>query len=221
VVVFLGETAAYVYTKNNALSDFTLTANNACGSSTSMQQSAPCFLAGSRVSMADGSTKTIETVAVGDKVIGAFGEENVVLALHRPLLGFKQMSRINRDHSTTAHHPHISVDKQFYCMDPRTLDEETYGKTHKVLNDAGELVDRFLPGLKKGRTQQLVLGVELKTIEGSRVVTVTEMYSLPPETQLYNLVVGGSHTYHVDGYAVTGWPSEQDFDYDTWSPKIA
>jgi hypothetical protein len=39
-------------------------------------------------------------------------------------------------------------------------------------------------------------------------------YSLPPETQLYNLVVGGSHTYHVEGYAVTGWPREDDFDYD-------
>jgi hypothetical protein len=38
-----------------------------------------------------------------------------------------------------------------------------------------------------------------------------------PETQLYNLVVGGSHTYHVDGYAVTGWPNEDDFDYDLWN----
>jgi hypothetical protein len=43
-----------------------------------------------------------------------------------------------------------------------------------------------------------------------------ETYSMPPDTQLYNLVVGGSHTYHVDGYAVTGWPREDDFDYDLW-----
>ena len=42
---------------------------------------------------------------------------------------------------------------------------------------------------------------------------------MPEDTQLYNLVVDGSHTYHVDGYAVTGWPSENDFDYDTWSRK--
>jgi hypothetical protein len=27
---------------------------------------------------------------------------------------------------------------------------------------------------------------------------------------------GGSHTYNVDGYAVTGWPNEEDFDYDLW-----
>jgi hypothetical protein len=31
--------------------------------------------------------------------------------------------------------------------------------------------------------------------------------------------MSGSHTYHVDGYAVTGWPSEHDFDYDTWNAK--
>ena len=42
---------------------------------------------------------------------------------------------------------------------------------------------------------------------------------MPSDTQLYNLVVGGSHTYHVDGYAVTGWPREDDFDYDRWICK--
>lgn len=39
---------------------------------------------------------------------------------------------------------------------------------------------------------------------------------MSPDTQLYNLVIDGSHTYHVDGYAVTGWPKEDDFDYDVW-----
>jgi len=32
-----------------------------------------------------------------------------------------------------------------------------------------------------------------------------------------NLVISGSHTYHVDGYAVTGWPREDDFNYDNWA----
>ena len=70
-----------------------------------------------------------------------------------------------------------------------------------------------------GRVQQLEVGVELKTVDGSRAVTFFETYEMGPDTQLYNLVVGGSHTYHVDGYAVTGWPKEDDFDYDVWCVK--
>ncbi len=214
--IWLTETSIRVYAVG--YSNTTITAVNDCGSTVSGSLG-PCFLEGSLVTLANGSTKPIEDVRVGDIVVGAFGEENVVLGLHRPILGSKQMCKINDEHSTTAHHPHISIDKKFYCCDPYTLDEETYGKTHKVFNAFGEFVDRYLPGLKKGRTQQLVEGVELKTIEGSRVVKTLDMYSLPPETQLYNLVVGGSHTYHVDGYAVTGWPSEEDFDYDSWNPR--
>ena len=180
---------------------------------------APCFLEGALVQMADGWTKPIETVAVGDAVLGAFGEINEVLALHRPLLGENLMCRINEEHSTTNHHPHISVDKQFYCGNPGLVNTATYGRTHKVIDGSGAIIDRLLHGLRPDRVQPLRTGIQLKTVEGSRVVRVFEPYALPPETQLYNLVVGGSHTYHVDGYAVTGWPREDDFDYDTWEKK--
>ena len=78
----------------------------------------------------------------------------------------------------------------------------------------------MLYGLHPNRIQTLAIDQSLKTVEGARAVTALEEYSLPPETQLYNLVVGGSHTYHVDGYAVTGWPREDDFDYESWSPKV-
>lgn len=192
----------------------TITARNACGSSTSSAQ--PCFLAGSLVQMADGSTKPIEDVKVGEKLLGAFGETNTVLALHRPLLGEALMCKINDEHSTTNHHPHISADRKFYCGDPTTVNTRTYGRPHKVIDEQGQVVDRMLHGLRPSRVLKLDLGVELKTVEGSRPVQKLETYSLPPETQLYNLVMSGSHTYHVDGYAVTGWPSEEDFDYDMW-----
>jgi hypothetical protein len=217
LVVPTGETTAYVYTNN--LSSFILTAINSCDSASSEEQSAPCFLAGSLVAMADGTTKAIEDVRVGDMVVGAFGEINAVLALHRPLLGSRRMCRINDEHSTTAHHPHISADRGFYCMDPYTLDEETYGRAHVVLNAEGQEVEQYLHGLQKGRVQQLVEGVALKTLEGSRVVRTVALYDLPADTQLYNLVVAGSHTYHVEGYAVTGWPREDDFNYDAWAPR--
>ena len=78
----------------------------------------------------------------------------------------------------------------------------------------------MLHGLHPDRVQSMTVGVSLKTLGGSRTVDTLEVYNLPPETQLYNLVVGGSHTFHVDGYAVTGWPREDDFDYDSWTPRV-
>ena len=94
--------------------------------------------------------------------------------------------------------------------------DTAYGKIHKIIDADGNVVERMLQGLNKERIQKLELGVELKTIDGSKVTHSLETYSLPYETQLYHLMVGGSHTYFVDGYAVTGWPDEKDFDYDNW-----
>jgi len=197
----------------------TVTAITACGNTSSTINVNPCFLAGSLVHMADGGTKAIEDVLVNDLVIGAFGEINTVLALHRPILGSAKMCKINDEHSTTNHHPHVSVDKKFYCGDPDLVSGTTYGHKHKVIDEHGNVVERMLDGLAKERIQKLETGIELKTIEGSRIARTIEVYSMPEDTQLYNLVIGGSHTYHVDGYAVTGWPSELDFDYDAWVPK--
>ena len=196
-----------------------LNVTNSCSSVSTTAPAYPCFLKGSPVTMANGSSKPIEEVAVGDQVRGAFGEINTVLALHRPLLGTAQMAKINNTHSTTSHHPHISADKQFYCVHPARVDNQTYGREHDVIDGEGNTVKRMLHGLKKGRTQVMTLGLNLKTVDGSRVLETLEIYDLPPETQLYNLVVDGSHTYYVEGYAVTGWPREDDFDYENWISK--
>lgn len=211
-------TANIIFTTNYNVT-ITLTASNSCGSSAGNINDNPCFLEGALVTMADFSTKPIEFVCVGDYVLGAFGEINNVLALHRPLLGEAPMCRINDEHNTTNHHPHISADRKFYSGDPERVLAGTYGRSHDVLLADGVPGRMHLHGLSKERILQLACGIELKTIEGSRITRTLEIYSLPPETQLYNLVVGGSHTYHVDGYAVTGWPREDDFDYDTWAPR--
>ena len=210
---------ANIYTNNaDNIRTFTVTVTVGGYSISDSKNTQPCFLAGSLVQMGDGTTKVIEDVMVNDQVLGAFGEINTVLFLHRPKLGSAQMCKINNEHSTTNHHPHISADKKFYCGDPARVSGSTYGRFHLVINSVGDSKFMKLHGLKKERIQKLTVGVDLKTVEGSRVVTTLEVYSMPPETQLYNLVVGGSHTYHVEGYAVTGWPREDDFNYDTWSP---
>jgi hypothetical protein len=196
----------------------TMTLTNDCGSATASGPAGVCFLAGARVAMADGTEKVIEDVVVGDRVIGAFGEVNEVLALHRPLLGANRMCNINGEHHTSNHHPHIGPNRKFYSNDLAWLQSATYGREHDVINADGITEKRMLHGLAAGRVQQLTIGAALKTLEGARPVRTLDVYELPADTQLYNLVIGGSHTFHVDGYAVTGWPREDDFDYDAWTP---
>jgi hypothetical protein len=222
LVQFTGPTSVNVYLADYIEEDIvvSVTGQNECGAS--VPQTATvlfCFLAGSLVSLADGTTKPIEDIRVGDIVLGAFGEANPVLALHYSELGAGTMMNINGEHQSTSNHPHISVDKQFYSLHPDATRNNTYGRENTVINAEGQKEKRILHGLRADRIKQLECGIHLKTVEGMRLLRSVEEYSLPPDTKLYNLVVGGSHTYHVDGYAVTGWPREDDFDYDAWVPK--
>ena len=214
----LTSTTGNLYTNSTNFNDFIVYAHvNECPDISG--SIAPCFFKGALVSLADGSTKAIEDIRVGDIVMGAFGEYNRVLALHRPLLGNNTMTNINNEHHTSSHHPHISYDKKFYAIKPSVVMSDTYGKSHEVLDEDMVPYQRFLEGLKPGRVEQMGLGVLLKTVDGSREVTFLDTYEMAPETQLYNLVISGSHTYYVDGYAVTGWPNEDDFDYDSWEER--
>jgi hypothetical protein len=193
-------------------------ASNACSSSSTTAQFG-CFLEGAPVTMADGSKKPIQDVVVGDSVMGAFGEANPVLALHRPLLGAGSVVRINNEHSTTSHHPHVSPDRQFYAVDPDRITSMTYGKMHTIILENGKKALRKMEGLAARRMKKLEVGITLQTSTGDRVVNTLDNVSMSPFTQVYHLVVGGSHTFIVEDYAVTGWPREDDFDYDTWTPR--
>lgn len=205
----------YAYPANGII-----TASNECSKSES-EASYGCFLAGAQVAMADGSFKAIEAVTVGDRVSGAFGETNTVTALHRPLLGAGCIANINNEHKTTTHHPHVAADKKIYCIEPRIINSFTYGKTHKVIIDnVGNTENRVMHGLNAARILKLEVGVELQTLSGARRVDTLETIKMSPFTQVYHLAVDGSHTFMVDGYAVTGWPREDDFDYDAWSIRV-
>jgi len=212
-----GPNSADVYTNN--FNDIVLVVHKTgCPDITGV--TAPCFLAGSLVVMSDHVThKKIEDVCVGDKVCGAFGEVNTVMALHRPLLGKHTLTRINGEHTTTSHHPHVGSDKKFYAVDIATAVEKTYGRLHNVIDGTGNVVSRLLWGLRPNRLLPLKEGVVLKYKGGAKAVRTLETLTMPEDTQLYNLVVSGSHTYYVEEYAVTGWPREDDFDYDRWIPK--
>lgn len=208
-----------IYPSTDTFTNIVLTASNSC-SSESGDAVFFCFLAGTPVTMADGSTKAVETVTVGDRVVGAFGEINTVTALQENPLGLATISRINGDHMTTSHHPHISPDYKFCCVKPTAVSTLTYGKSHWVTVEDGRREKRLMKGVKADRIKQLEVGMSLQTLSGPRVVTTIEPVPMPTTTPVYHLAVSGSHTYVVDGYAVSGWPNEEDFDYDTWTARV-
>ncbi len=179
--------------------------------------SGSCFVAGSLVYMANGEFKRIEDIRIGDLVMGAYGEANTVLALDRPILGNRPMYLLNNEHLTSDDHPHVGIKGKFYSMDPDAIYAE-WGTLVPIISKTGK--KKLLNvGLGSERVKPLEIGHVLLTQKGFKTVDTIETVMLPPETQLYNLVLSGSHTYYVEGYAVTGWPREDDFDYDNWQPR--
>jgi hypothetical protein len=197
-----------------------VTVSNECSSSSGDAQ-VECFLAGSPVALADGTTKPIETVAVGDRVIGAFGEINTVTGTLSGNLGFVSITNINNEHKTTAPHPHIRADYKLCCTDTITLTKFAYGRSFPLKGADGKTEARVIKGVNPERITTLQVGTVLQTLTGPRTVTTLETIRMPASTRVYHLTTDGSHSYMVDGYAVAGGATEEDFDYDTWRPRTA
>ena len=180
-----------------------------------------CFLGSSYTTMADGSYKLIKDVKIGDWLMGAFGEANQVLASEDLVLGVRPMFIINYTHHTTADHTHILSNKEFASIDPEETIENDWGTWYRCELANGSFVDLFNVGLdnSKERIGKLDIGTSLQTDKGAKIVERIDSYNLAPDTKIYNFVMSGSHTYFVDGYAVTGWPRDDDFDYYKWEQK--
>lgn len=177
---------------------------------------ATCFPAGSIVTMADGSFKPIELVQVGEFVLGRYGEVNEVLALDRPLLGDRQLWSVNGEHWTTNEHPHWTEAGPM-AISPRALKGD-WGAEHAVILADGSTDHWLNVGLMRPVG---VLERGAMALYHGRTKEIRTLYAFDvsrPTLQLYNLVLAGSHTMRVDGYLVTGWPREDDFDYDAWEP---
>lgn len=162
--------------------------------------------------------KKIEDVKVGDYVIGAFGEINQVMGIQKVFVGENKLFSINGNHITTDHHPHITSSKTFLVCENIDIISDLYNKPHQIF-DGEKNIMKHLDGLNSQRIQKMKIGDQLKNLNGYTIVNSITAIEMDKEETLYNLEVSGSHTYFVDNYAVTGWPSEKTFDYDTWTEK--
>jgi hypothetical protein len=153
-----------------------------------------CFVAGTRVAMADGTSRPIEQVAVGDRVLGREGVNRVV-AIERPLLGSRLLYALNGGpFFVTAEHPFLTEDG-WKAVDPAA----TAAESPDLVVDRLDVGDRLLA----------LAGVAVLAAAGGdgamiaprlETVPLGSLIGMPaaPSTPLYNLRLDGDHAYFAD-----------------------
>lgn len=157
-----------------------------------------CFVAGTRVAMADGTSRPIELVAFGDLVLGANGSVSRVIGVETPRLGDRKLYSLNGgDPFVTAEHPFMTAEG-WKSIDPKaTADEQpALSVGHLQPGDSlVELADLLVPAMIGGMEP-----VEVRTRSVAlRSITPT---TGDPGTVLYNLLLDGDHTYFANDLLV-------------------
>ena len=147
-----------------------------------------CFIAGTMVTMADGSKKKIEHVLVGEKVLGLDNKVNTVLDYNRPPTAGRSLYSINDGKAFFTHeHPFYTL-KGWKAINPLATFEE--------LKPTEDLYPELL------ETTSLEIGDELVTVDGVVKIESIKEYEAEFFTQLYNFLLDGDHTYFADEYLV-------------------
>jgi hypothetical protein len=144
-----------------------------------------CFIAGTKITMADGTLKNIENIKVGDKVKG-HKEDNTVIKLDPTLLGDRKLYSFNdnKHHFFTSEHPFMT-EEGWKSIKPEKTKER----------DGVELYDQL-----KG---ELKVGDKLVTDNGPIEITDIKSKEMNnPEMPLYNFNVSNDNSYIADDYVV-------------------
>ena len=134
-----------------------------------------CFVAGTPVTMSDGSTKKIEDIEIGEVVLGKDNQHNTVQSFIRPKLGKRKLMGVNgSDAFVTADHPLWTQDGW------KAHDIETNRKLYPHLDMAGalEVGDKLLNTAGEW--------TEIESIE---------TFAGDEELQVYNFSLNGNKTY--------------------------
>ena len=138
-----------------------------------------CFIEWTRVRLADWTERNIENVQVWDVVLWANWTQNTVLWLHKPKLWNKKLWSINWGKNFfTEEHPFMTIE-WWKSLNP--------GLTMKDIDLEVWLLE--------------VWDVLVTEYWYKEVKKLTWKYD-QKDTQLYNLILDGDHTYYADGYLV-------------------
>lgn len=139
-----------------------------------------CFVPGTMVALADGTTKAIENIIIGDVVIGQDGQHNTVKSLVRVRLGTRKLLSFNGGNPfITDDHP-VLVNGAWSSFNPAGTKAR-----YSVFTDAA--------------INKLQVGDYITTgIGESFLIDDIKEHAADVETYLYNFHTDGNHTYIAD-----------------------
>lgn len=156
-----------------------------------------CFIVGTQVLLADGTSKAIENLRVGDMVVGAHGVVNRVRGVvHRPLRDRLLYSINGSDPFISPEHPLLTT-QGWKAFDPA----------------ASGVADTLTVGtLQVGDVLITTRGpVEVRSVKGVR---------MDPDTQLCNLDLDGDQTYTAQGFVAHNY-EKSAHDLSGFGPWMA
>lgn len=158
-----------------------------------------CFTGDTRVTMADGSTKPIADVSVGELVVGLNGAISRVVAIERPMLGERRLYAVNDSAPFfTAEHPFLT-ENGWGAIDPAATAAENAALPVRPLR-----VGTILRVARSVRVPATVGGVLDRAEMQLADVPVTALRAVEgdPWRVVYNLLLDGDHTYIANGFLV-------------------
>jgi outer membrane immunogenic protein len=164
-----------------------------------------CFTGITQVLMADGTSRSISEVAIGDEVLGENGNVNKVVEIEIHFLGGRKLYAFNDGPAfVTPEHPFMTR-AGWKSMAPEATLAETGNFSVGALKVGDEVV--WLEAVKK-RAKPIAVAGDLVPTPSVEVVVETEFSELKsitphngdPSMMVYNLKLDGNHTYFANNY---------------------
>ncbi|WP_323997405.1 hypothetical protein [Aeromonas dhakensis] len=153
-----------------------------------------CFVTGTRILMADGKERPIETLQAGERVRDQYGCSNRILAVERVLLGARRLYGLNRlAPFFTAEHPFLTT-RGWAAIAPAMT--RTENPTLAVLPLFTGM--HLLGWSEHGCAGNLALAPQPALLLLESLCWV----DAPPTTALFNLILDGNHSYVANGLIV-------------------
>ncbi|HDX8595975.1 TPA: hypothetical protein RQN60_002297 [Aeromonas dhakensis] len=153
-----------------------------------------CFVAGTRILMADGEERPIETLQAGERVRDQYGRSNRILSVERVLLGARRLYGLNRlAPFFTAEHPFLTT-RGWAAIAPAMT--RTENPTLAVLPLFTGM--HLLGWSEHGNAGNLALAPQPALLLLESLCWI----DAPPTTALFNLILDGSHSYVANGLIV-------------------
>lgn len=159
-----------------------------------------CFIAGTKVIMADGSERAIEKVGEGDRVLGADGAINAVIGVERVFLAGRRLHGFNGGMPfVTEEHPFMTQ-AGWKSINPRATRAENEALVLATLHIGDKLAVMRAATPRSVGSSALALE-EVLELAWQRLERI-EAIDADPATPVFNLLLNGNHSYFADGYLV-------------------